>query len=125
MRPTPLLLAATLVACNDNDPTALARVDRVVLAPSDTIVEHPDSFRYRVVLLDAGGDVIEDARPMTFTATNQAVVDVSSRGFVRTQAGGSTQIRAVVGGTTGTATLVVTDTVSAAARRDESAQPAT
>lgn len=98
-------------ACNDNDPTALARVDRVVLSPADTIVEHPDSFRYRVQLLDASGDVIEDTRPMTFQATNQAVVDVTSGGYVRTQSAGSTLIRATVGGTTGTAALFVSDAV--------------
>ena len=111
------LVAATAAACNDNDPTALARVHEVVLVPGDTVVEHPDSFRYRVLLLDAEGDPIDDERPMTFEATNQAVINVSSRGYVRTETGGTTQVRARVGGATGTAFLTVTNSELAVSPR--------
>lgn len=111
-----LLAASLLLAAgcgDDNDPTAFARVDQVILEPADTAVEHPATFRYRITLLDEDGDVIDDVdRPAEFTASNQATVNVSDFGIVETEAAGSTVITARIGGSTGTATVLVTDPAS-------------
>lgn len=110
---TILTLVATVgAACDEGtDPTDLARVNEIVLSPEDTTVEHPDSFRYRVRLLDQDGAEIDDGvnRPMEFTAGSQAVVNVTSLGFVRTEEEGVTSITVEVGGASADATLTVTD----------------
>ena len=104
-----LLLVASSACGDKNDPTALARVGDVILSPADTTVEHPATFRYRVTLLDEGGDPIDDGidRPVNFSAVNNAVINVTDGGFVTTETPGVTQVTAQVGGTTGTAELVV------------------
>lgn len=109
-----LLVASLLLAAgcdNGNDPTALARVHQVILGPADTTVEHPASFRYRITLLDEDGDVIDDGvdRPAEFTASNQSVLNVFDGGFVETEAAGTSLITARVGGSTGMASVAVTD----------------
>jgi len=104
---TALLLTS---ACGDkNDPTALARVNQVILSPADTTVEHPATFRYRVTLLDESGNPIDDGidRPANFSAGNDAVINVTDGGFVTTETSGFTQVIAQVGGSTGTASLTV------------------
>lgn len=98
--------AALAVGC-DSDPTSFARVEQVRLSPEDTTVEHPDSFRYRVELLDANGDPILDSRPMTFTPSDLDVATVSSSGWMRTRGPGVVQIVAKVGGPVARATLHV------------------
>ena len=104
------LLMLTNAACGDkNDPTALARVNQVILSPADTTVEHPATFRYRVTLLDESGDPIDDGidRPANFSAGNNAVINVTDGGFVTTENSGNTEVIAQIGGTTGTASLTI------------------
>ena len=114
MRRTTMMLAAAagLAACDGGtDPTDLARVNEIVISPEDTTVEHPDSFRYRIQLLDADGEAIDDGvnRPMKFTPSDHSVVNVTTLGYVRTEQEGTTNITVQVGGTTEHASLVVTD----------------
>lgn len=104
----------TLVACNANDPSALARVATVALSPQDTMLVIPDSstveplgFRYRVELAERDGTAITGDRVIEWESTNPLIARVSSGGWVTPVEAGSVQIRARSGGATGVATLLV------------------
>ena len=94
--------------------TALLRVafERSVrISPSSDLVQVGDTVRFTATALDASGHPIPGAL-FTWSSTNEAIATVDGFGLVRGHAAGSSTIRAVSEGDTGTAVVTVTATLT-------------
>jgi glucose/arabinose dehydrogenase len=112
LRPA-LVALALLSACGDdgddlqgNNPPAVARV--TVEAPATTIAAG-DSVQLQAVVLDAGGNALED-RTVEWASANPDVAAVSDVGLVTGLSAGEAQISATVEAVSGTIPITVTST---------------
>lgn len=81
-------------------------VSAVTLSPAPVLVTVGAQLAVTAIVTDASGAVVHD-RPITFSSDAPSIATVSATGVVRGVAPGTTTIRAVSDGKTGTATVTV------------------
>lgn len=104
-----ILTVAALAACGKDSPTEPARISSSIVLSSHSVIITAigQTLQINATVLDQDNNVLTGAT-VAWSSSNPAVASVSSSGLVTVVSGGTAQIRAISGGVSAVADLMVT-----------------